>query len=466
MPAFSQDGERLVFNTARWNSLSRYDIGLYHFAGDSTGQLTLGPATDDTPMWSPSGTSIAFARSNWGERANELCRLELARQALDCRPLEDAEDIYVSGWMDEDRLLVLLHAGGKRALYVVQWSTNERWLLKDGPAHAYRASPDARWVYCDCEARADGGRLPMVFPVQAASVSRPLRLEGVAPRSTIVPFWISSQASREAQAQRLSLSGPAAVNANVPTRLRARLTDARGRDLFFRGSLRWSLADSAAGSIDSLSGELLLNGTRPRVTVHARSGSVARDSLVVALDTAPTAPRVVEDWSNGAFTRRWFPFGWPVPTIVPAGDGTRAMLNNGEGSFDSGVLLREALDPSRGIALDVRVSVAITQLQWQSLYVALFSRADTLAFRRAAGRNVSPSSPDVAYLCAASYGIEGKRRGRQMLLTIDGATTIHVPSTDPGHFRGQWHTLRLQLLPDRRCGVAVNGVPLAIVPIA
>ncbi|MCC6931248.1 MAG: AAA family ATPase [Gemmatimonadaceae bacterium] len=459
---FSSNGERLVFNTARWDSLSHYDLALYDFGTGATSALTVGSGSDDTPMWSPSGASIAFSRANWGVRPNELCRLDIALSLLDCRAFAEAEDVAVAGWMDEERVLVYLVEKGREALYVYQWSSSERSLVKDGPAQRYHASPDARWIYCDCEARADGARLRMVFPSQAATLSRPLRLDGVGERSTVYPFWISGQESRESQAQRLTLSGPSIANAGVPTRFRAKLTDARGRELSFLGGLRWTLRDTAGGQIDSLSGELLLNGRREHVTVLARSGNVARDSLTVTLGTPPTAPRLVEDWSDSTLSR-WFSFGRPRPSVVAVPGEGWAMLNNGEGSFVSGVLSRAPFDATRGLAVDLRLSGAITRLQWQTISLTLFRTVDTLAYARALGTEVTPSSSDSDALCSVGYGIEGRRQGRMPYVSFVGASTLALAPPDARIFDGAWATIRLQLLPDGRCGVAIDGVPLAIV---
>jgi len=460
---FSPTGNRIVFNTARWDSLSHYDLAMYHFDGDSVQRLTEGWATDDWPVWNPSGTRIAFSREHWGEKPVEICLRPTDRDTLECRGMTGADELYVAGWLDEDRLLVIVGERFRRGLFVLQWSTGEWASLRDGPSHWFRISPDARWGYCECQATTSGETKPMIFPVRSAAYARPLRLTDLPPGSFVRPFWIASNASTNAEAQHLAVDGPSAAPSGVPLVLTAALTDALGHALLYRGSLRWSLDDSAAGRIDSLSGTLVMSGQRPRVRVYARSGAIARDSIDIAVAPPAMSESFTEEWSDTTLTS-WFPFGAPAPSVVETREGIRAMRNNGEGSFESGVLSRRVFDGSRGLALEARVSGGVTQLQWQAMRLAIVSHADTALFVRGRGRNVSPTYSGDALLCSFGSGVEGRRRGRTRVVSVMGsAQSLTVSPPDTTILAGRWYTVRLQVLPDMRCGVAIDGVPLAII---
>lgn len=457
---FSPNGGRIVFSTSRWDPRMHYDLALVAVGSDSVAQLTSGPATDEHPTWSPSGTQIAFSRSNWGAGPNELCVVAVDSRDVSCRTLEDAEVSFPVGWIDEDRLVVVARKEYRSRMVAVQWSTGETIAIKDGPASWYHVSPDARWAFCLCAVAADGTPRPSVFPLQTSDLARPLQLPPSLADATVYPFWIASEASLGAA--RLRIEGPARVPVGVPSRLSATLSDARQREMRYHGSVRWSLDDPSAGTIDSISGMLVLNGQSPYVLVRAASGRSARDSLRVQVAPAVSAVRFEEDWRDAQMSR-WHLFGRPLPTTGPAADGSSVMRNNGEGSFESGVLSRETFDASDGLAIDLRVSTRVTTTQWQALRLEIFAAMDTVPYVRARNRNISPIDGEHALRCDVAYPVEGMRVGDAPLITLaSGAEAVRLTIPDLSLLQGVWHTLRLQYLPDHRCALALDGVPLAI----
>lgn len=461
VPRFAPRGDRLVFNTARWDTLSHYDLALYDFATDSVTQLTEGWPTDDQPAWNPSGTRIAYSREHWGERPFELCVREMASGSTNCRTFAGANTGYVAAWLDDDRLAIVLVTESGRGLHALQWSTGDRVVLKDGVVAFSGVSPDGRWAACECEALTDGSTRLMVFPVRASTLVRPLALDGVPPGSVVKTFWISSQASVELQADRVHITGPSAVPPGVPVQLRAALADARGRPLTYQGALRWRLSDAMAGRVDSLSGELVLTGRRPRVVVHAISGPTARDSLTITLAPFASTPRFVETWADTALGG-WYPFGSPSPGVESTVRGP-ALRNNGEGSFESGVVSRRTFDATNGLAVEAVLSGAITRIQWQAIHLDVLANVDSMTYLRARGKNVSPSPSMSSLVCAMGYGLEGRWKGFSPLLTaFSRSEGLVVTPQQDAFFKGAPATFLVQVFPDGRCGVALDGVPLGI----
>lgn len=160
---------------------------------------------------------------------------------------------------------------------------------------------------------------------------------------------------------------------------------------------------------------------------------------------------------------RWHLFGRPLPTTGRAADGTPVMRNNGEGSFESGVLSRETFDASNGLAIDLRVSTRVTATQWQALRLDVFAAMDTAPYVRARNRNISPIDGEHALRCDVAYPVEGMRVGDTPIITLaSDAEAVRVTIPDATLLQGTWHTIRLQFLPDHRCALALDGVPLAI----
>jgi dipeptidyl aminopeptidase/acylaminoacyl peptidase len=84
-----------------------YDLAVAALEDTAPQRLTQGPGSDDSPRWSPAGSRIAFERSNWGERANELCVIELSTRDLQCRSSSAPRGrLTPLGWYDLERIVV------------------------------------------------------------------------------------------------------------------------------------------------------------------------------------------------------------------------------------------------------------------------------------------------------------------------------------------------------------------------
>jgi hypothetical protein len=142
--------------------------------------------------------------------------------------------------------------------------------------------------------------------------------------------------------------------------------------------------------------------------------------------------------------------------------GTAALWNHGDSSFESGVYSRRALDAAGGLGIEARVSNRLTAVQWQTQAVALDGRLDSARLAAWDHRTGGwPGQSDADGVCTITYpdgeGAGGVRRyGMAAGLA---AASVWAP---PDMAAGGWHTLRVQLFPDGRCGFAVDGVPVWI----
>jgi hypothetical protein len=452
-PAFSPDGRFLAFSTARWSSLSRYDIALLDLETNQVRQITSGASSDGSPIWSLDGSRVTFARSNWGYAPNEVCTHDLATASLSCFAGAAAEDLVPLRWLDRDRLVVGASNSLRRRLSIVQWSAREQLPLFESAMRSSSLSPDGAWLYCDCAQTPEGDLGPAIIPMAAPHLVRPVRLSRRNGRVLREVFWIRSTVSLPAVS--LTIEPLSTADAGVPSQLRATLRDARGNELANRGSVRWNVIQGSA-VIDSITGIMVADGRSPSVTVLAKSGAMARDSLVLPVRTAEARLLFDEHWFN---FDRWMTYGLPLPILDSTAHG-REMLNNGEGSYESGVLSRTTAVPDSGVALDVVVRTPITLPQWQVLLLSVTGR-DVAPYRNASASNATPYAAIDAELCDLGYPPEGRIAGPAPLMSIAIAgvgARLRVPDLNSGE---PW-TLRLQLFPDGRCGVAINGKPLGI----
>ncbi len=456
-PTLSPDGRLVAFATARWDSLMRYDIAVAGINDTMPRRLTAGPTSDVAPYWSPDGSRLAFTRFQWGAQPSEICVIEVDTSLLECRAMRTPDASFTTaGWLDSDRLALASSPSGQ--LTVLQWSTGEDQPLIDGNVRGAWLSPDADWVLCTCALQNDGTTVPAVVPVSAPNLARPLSMRPGPSRKLLAIFWITSTSPMRAATARMVV--PAVVPANVPVQLRAIMRDERGRALRESGSLRWSIVDSRAGVIDSLRGILTVSGTTPSVQVTVTSGRSASDTVTLPVTDRPARLVFEEEWRNGLGS--WMPFGYPVPTVASAGTAQPVFLTNGDGSFQSGAVAKGEVSTEGGVAMDFVLMTPITMPQWQGIGLALVTGVDTTRLHEAAGKNPVPGFTEGEGLCGMGYPEEGRvrdMRGFISAFAVRAAAKIRVDDIASGR---PWR-LRLQLFPDGRCGVAVDGKPLGII---
>lgn len=458
-PAFSPDGRMVAYSTARWDPLMHYDIAMAGIDDSVPRQLTSGPSSDGRVRWSPDGSRIAFGRSNWGARPNEICIIEISSDHTRCWPTREPEsDGWPLGWLDADHLVVLYGAGAEARLSILQWSTGDLRLIVEGVGGEASVSPDATWLFCLCGLGADGLRATAILPIAAPSLVRPVRIGSRASRILLYAFWLSSRASITPST--VSIASQPFAHAGVPVQMRAAFRDGRGNSLSALGGARWRVTNPLAGSIDSLRGILTASGGTSDLTVVVSAGAGVSDSATIVVTSESAQLVIDEQWDDGL--SRWMRFGSPSPTVSVDSRSNRAFLNNGDGSFESGAISRFEIDPSRGAAIDAEVTTPITLPQWQVVRLALRTLDDTAILKTAEGVNDTPRFAAVTEWCAFDYPQEGRLFGPRRVASI-GSREFAARATMMDIGGGRTWRIRVQLFPDGRCGVAVNGKPVGIV---
>ena len=137
----------------------------------------------------------------------------------------------------------------------------------------------------------------------------------------------------------------------------------------------------------------------------------------------------------------------------------RALVTNGDGSYPSGVYSRETFDPSRGISVELLASFPLTEFKGQTLGVAIIADPDSAALR--AWDHTSLAGPVNSGGTACNANFPATEGGIGVLkfgvIGADGPWQFTQTAPPADFYRGGWHRIRLELTPDGRCALFVDG---------
>ena len=160
---------------------------------------------------------------------------------------------------------------------------------------------------------------------------------------------------------------------------------------------------------------------------------------------------------------RFVPYGLPVPSVVSGTPIGAAMRNNGDGSFSSGVYSRTEFSGAAGLGVEAVVSTPVDSLQWQTLSLELRPGMDSARLALWDHRaGASPGSGDAQIVGRCEVVIpagEGPENAGRISLADIGQQTVPL---DTHYLSGRPYRVRMQLFPDGRCGLAIDGKPLMI----
>ena len=318
-----------------------------------------------------------------------------------------------------------------------------------------RISDDGRWVICQCRRIGYSATAVLLFPLEDPNRVVEIDTGRLKSGRRIGAFESTSRPAR--YAARLAIgTGLGRPMVGVPHQLAARGITLDG-DTVTLGSVRWSSPDTALAVLDSTG---LMVAKRPgivRVMVTTGGWRTAWSDVVVR--PRETSILLQEAWSND-LAENWRPFGVPRPRIESA-DGVRGLMNNGDGSFSSGVYSLRSTPPN-GLAVDTWISTRLTANQWQMVNVSLENAlTDSVLTTWDHGAGNMPRRTNDFPACSVEYPTtEGPAYGDSLVSVFD-----HVSSRQAcrypdrfGRVRGSTCDCRSSPTAD---GVAVNGIPSA-----
>ena len=455
------DGSGLVGVTNRWSDpiAGNYDIAVFDTATGAVRQVTGGPNHDGRPFVSPDGTRIAFIRE-YDDAPARVCVVPFdAIGGPDCR-LPNAHPVrQLVGWSSATEVVLAVESGRTRPVVRYDWPRDEEVLVVGPSADRPELSPDARWVVATVRTEGISGTsdwiIPVTQPAQARRVETPSR-------GALLRWWEGRQDATDL-VDRIELTDTSrSILLGASTRLHIRALTRGGTETPVRAPVRWRSSDTLVATVDS-TGEV-----RPRtsgaVTIEASLAGWRTTSGRFEVRGEPARTVLEEAWDDGWGTR-WIPFGDPQPLVVRGPGDLRAFWNRGDGTYQSTAVLRQAYSAIQGLGVELRLSTPIGTSNWQRARTLLIAGIDTAAFRHADQKKAAPSVGRLEAACGVNYPAGTGRYGQSRIDRIGGiAQSMDLGPLAETLASGAWWTLRIQILPDGRCGIAVNGQVLWLSP--
>ncbi len=460
--AWLPDGSGLLGMTNRWSpaELGGYDIAVFDTSDGAARPIAQGPGHDRLPFLSPDGTRVAFLR----EADDGLFRLCVSPfddlDPPECRLPGGWPIAQLLGWSGLTELVVTLDSAGARPLSRYDWQRGEGTSLLGPHVYQGQMSPDRRWVLAAVRLPGLRGFRDWVIPLDRPGQARQVAYHGDKPPAT--RWWEGPQDGADL-IDRIEFDTTAeAVIMGSGTRLRIRALTAAGRELPVLAPVRWSSNDTTVARVDS--GGVVWPGRPGSVTVTASLAGWRTARRAFEVTSGSTTTVLEEGWGDG-WDGRWMTFGEPHPLVTIGPAAVRALWTNGDGTYPSFAVTRRSFSARGGLGVEVRLSTPLTQEEWQRSRTVFVPGIDTAALRRGDPRRAPASTGRVDGSCGAGYpGVTGARGGD--VLWVTGGLSALAPAGSMADLLGSggWWTLRIQILPDGRCGVAVNGRPVWLSP--
>ncbi len=460
-PAWAPDGSGFTWITSQWSpeGADNYDLAYMDLRTREERRLTGGRPIDFVAHYSPGGTRLLFQR-RYDDLVPQACWMPQDGSAPPtCFDIPGLLTLDVYGWVDAQRVLVLVDSAGTRLLLRYDLETRAVRVL-----HRYvrgaLLSPDRHWLAVTVTRPGDKGQIRlMVHPTDD-----PARTREVVGVTSLAPelVWLPQPSTPPTYLDTVRITPPprGVIRTDATYRFQLLLRSARGEDIDVTTPPVWSVSDTTILTVDS--GGLARPHRLGAVTVRVNVAGWRQDSLRTAVVAAHDSFMFREDWDRG-LEAHWIPFGEPRPFLTVLEDGRPAFLNNGDGSYSSGAYTRAHWDASDGLGVEATVSVHLTRGQAQVATVDWVGGLDSL--RLGDWDHLGSYMPLRGILenrlCGVGYPSGEGPVGKLRVSHLVGPWSKDLP-VDSSLADGRPFRLRLQLFPDGRCGLALNGRPVSI----
>lgn len=453
--SWAPDGSVLVGMSNRWSSPSvgGYDIAVFDTVTATARQLTAGPDHDGPALISPDGTRIAFLRES-EDLPVQVCVVPFdGAGGPECRLPGGLPSSQLLGWSGPLELVLTQDSAGTRPLVRYDWQRDERTPVLGPYVYRGRMSPDRRWVVAALRIEGIRGFRDWIIPLDHPGFAR--QVDGAGGDGASMRWWEGRQDRSELVDHIAFADSTRVLLLGVSTRLGIRAFTAAGTETPVRSQVRWRSSDTLIATIDT-AGEI-----HPRkdgvVRIEASLAGWRTTSSEFRVGGKPATTVFEERW-DGDWQGRWITFGDPSPLVAAGPGGIRGFWNRGDGTYQSMALLRRGFSAKDGLGVEMRVSTPLVRSSWQRLRTVLGGGLDTAAYRGADQQKAGPSLGRQDASCAATYPAGSGRHGQTQVAVLGGLTMVLDAGPSLEELRsGRWWTLRLQILPDGRCGVAING---------
>lgn len=453
-PSWSPDGRRLVFSSTGGNPYRYPRLAVLDVATRAVSELTHGEPGDWNPYWSPDGTRVAYSHQSLeeGHGTQRICILTISGGTPSCHVWGPYN---LLGWYDADQLLLSIDTSGTSGVVRLGLRTGGT-VIVDGVWDGSRSfSPDGRWEACWCTraglARADW----YVYPSERPDLARRV-LFGPDAGSRYTLRWLPTGARPRYLARLEIPAGSDTVAVGSEYQLVARGFDPTGAPVPLE-ALSWRSDDTTLATVAHPSG--LVYTRRPgTVTVRASAGGWREAAVNLVIGPAPpSAVLLKEEWA-GPLQSQWVPFGDPRPATTVGPGGTPAFWNHGDGWYMSGAYARRRFPVAHGLGIAVQLSTPVVGPRQQNVHIAFTTNIDSAGLVRWDHRTGNlPTAGLEARECGFQYAPGDGVFTRPW--TYFDRRAVPLPTRVNLE---KWYSLVVQLFPDGRCGIAVDGKPLAI----
>ena len=163
-----------------------------------------------------------------------------------------------------------------------------------------------------------------------------------------------------------------------------------------------------------------------------------------------------EGWTP-EWTQRWFDWGEPRPTVVAGPGGPPVLWSRGDGAYVSAAISRQQWPADSGLGMEVRVTTPFSATSNQRIRANFLGGLDSVRIVQANPNGSLPSSIISSTLCGVTFPDEGEWGKRHFAFVGGTPNDFDAGAVADSLRTGKWWTLRIQILADGRCGVAVNG---------
>lgn len=455
MPVASPDGHWIVFTNRGWDPVQQAnDLALWRPGMDTAIRLTHTPYSETGAVWSHDGSRLAYGHAAPDSATpSAVCSMSSRGGTPTCHPTgRTARVSGVVAWDGEWSALVqLVRFGSFRTVLARVDLRSGTFQPLDSSASNYAADPRGSVVLCSCDLEGYPEAVVALFRPDRPDHKHPLLLDG-RPIASAAMSLVQWNVRRPPLAS-ATLRGPDTVTVGDEARFRLDGRNASDAPVPTPWA-EWSVSDTSIATVDSTGRVRARRAGAVRLSAHLGIAMTASRDLEVR--PPDFTVRLRELWDGDL--ARWIAFGDPAPARGSWG-GQPVLFINGDERLTSGVFSAATYPARNGLGVRVRFRALIAEPVWQALILSL-SAAPTDAQLaawddRAGGRRPLDWDTENTTCTLAFPQGEGYDIMRWPGLTAAG---LNVPLSAPATFGdGRWHEATLQIMPDGRCGGALDG---------